>query len=232
MRMPGGQRVKRPFQRQLTQKTAPKLPGANNGAAAQKGIKIVSKIWRAVSVRPQPSTIQNVGRASYGAAHGLAGLLLIATLAWAQLPGAPAAPLAPVIPEIKQHTPVPILLPTHLPPLLGPGVYASAEATPTSYTIRLESEPDCHQSDVCYVGELKATKGGAFTFPEAVQIDKVVQGRFQPATCSGTCSPAAIEWKWNGVLYTAQLNLRARSAKDQRSALLQLAENATRCGAR
>ncbi len=161
-----------------------------------------------------------------------AALLLIAALGWAQAPGAPASALAPVLPELKQHTPLAILLPARLPALLGAGVYSSAEGSPTGYTIRLESESDCHGAEVCFVGALKAEKGGAFSFPEAVQIDKVIQGRYQPATCAGTCSPPAIEWKLNGVLYTAQLNLRARNAKDQRSAMLQLAESAVRSGAR
>src|ERR1700722_5329945 len=161
-----------------------------------------------------------------------AALLLTAALGWAQGPGAPASALAPALQELKQHTPLAILLPTRLPALLGQGVYPSAEGSPTGYTIRLESDPDCHGAEVCFVGALKAEKGGAFSFPEAVQIDKVVQGRYQPATCTGTCTPPAIEWKLNGVLYTVQLNLRARNAKDQRSAMLQLAESSVRSGAR
>ena len=163
---------------------------------------------------------------------GLAALVVIGNPAAGQQAAPPAAPLAPVLDDLKQHTPVAVLLPAHLPPTLGPGVYASAEGNPTGYTIRLESEPDCKQSDVCYVGVLKALKGGAFTYPEAVQIDKVIQGRYQPASCAGTCSPPAIEWKLNGVLYSAQLNLRARNARDQRAALLQLAESAMRSGPR
>ena len=166
------------------------------------------------------------------AARSIVAAFLLTGLAQAQHVTPPASALASVLPDLKQQTPLPVLLPGHLPPLLGPGVYASAEGTANSYTIRLESEPDCNKSEVCYVGELKAQKGGAFSFPEAVQIDKVVQGRYQPASCSGTCSPAAIEWKLNGVLYTAQLNLRARKASDQRAELLQVAESATRSGAR
>lgn len=158
--------------------------------------------------------------------------MVTGALAWSQQSAPPASALTPVLAELKQQTPIPILLPTRLPPLLGPGVYASAEGTATAYTIRLESEPDCHQADVCFVGELKAQKGGALTYPEAVQIDKVIQGRFQPPSCSGTCSLPAIEWKLNGVLYSAQLSLRARSVRDQRAALLQVAETATRNGAR
>jgi hypothetical protein len=162
---------------------------------------------------------------------GLAALLL-ATLARAQQATPPATAFAAVLPEIKQRTPIPILLPAHLPPLLGRAVFASEEATATGYTIRLESEPDCNQAEVCFVGVLKAQKGGVFSFPDAVQIDKVIQGRYQPAVCSGTCAPPAIEWKLNGVLYTVQLNLKARSDREQRTALLQLAESATRSGAR
>jgi hypothetical protein len=159
-------------------------------------------------------------------------LLLVAALAPAQQPAQPAAVFATVLGELKQRTQIAILLPAHLPPLLGRGVFASAEAAATTYKIRLESEPDCNQAEVCFVGVLSAQKGGAFSFPDAVQIDKVVQGRFQPAVCSGTCAPPAIEWKLNGVLYTAQLNLKARGDREQRAALVQLAESATRSGAR
>ena len=137
-----------------------------------------------------------------------------------------------MLPGLKQHTPLAVLLPTHLPALLGRSVYASAEGTANSYTIRLESEPDCNQNEVCFVGLLKAQKGGAFTFTEPVQIDKVVQGRFQPPSCAGTCTLPAIEWKLNGVLYSVQLSLRSRNTKDQRAELMQLAASATRGGAR
>ncbi len=162
----------------------------------------------------------------------MAALLLPGALALAQQPSPPASALVPVVPELKHQTPLPILLPSHLPPLLGPAVFASAEGTATTYTIHLESDPDCHQADVCFVGVLKAQKGGALSYPDAVMIDKVIQGRYQPAACGTTCTPPAIEWKMNGVLYTAQLTLRARTARDQRSEMLQVADSATRSGAR
>jgi hypothetical protein len=164
--------------------------------------------------------------------RGALATLLLAAAVQAQQPSPPAGPLVPVLPELKHRTQLPILLPTHLPALLGPAVYATAEGTPTSYTIHLESDPDCHQADVCFVGELRAKKGGELSYPDPVQIDKVIQGRYQPATCDSTCSPPAIEWKMNGVLYTAQLTLRARNARDQRSEMLQVADSATRSGAR
>jgi hypothetical protein len=177
--------------------------------------------------------VRKAGRPSlFVPATGFVAALLLAALAPAQQMSPPAAVFGTVLGELKEKTGIPILLPAHLPPVLGRSLYASAEATAASYTIRLESEPDCNQSEVCYVGMLSAKKGAAFSFPEAVQVDKVIQGRFQPVTCAGTCSPPAIEWKLNGVLYSAQLNLKARNAKDQRAAMMQLAESAVRAGAR
>ena len=181
--------------------------------------------------RPARTTQQTRRRAPI-ARYGLLATLLLAAAAHAQETSPPATPLVPVLPELKRQTPLPILLPTHLPPLLGPAVYATAQGTPTSYTIRLESDPDCHQADVCFIGELKAQKGGTLSYPDPVQIDKVIQGRYQPAACGNTCSPPAIEWKMNGVLYTAQLTLRSRKPRDQRSEMLQVADSATRGGAR
>lgn len=163
----------------------------------------------------------------------LLALLLAALLASAQTPGRPAAVFASTLPELKHKTPIPVLLPARLPSLLAKNVYASIEAaTATGYTIRIESEPDCNHEDVCFVGTLSAAKGGPFSFPETVQISQGLQGRFQPSSCTGSCIPPAIEWKVNGVLYTAQLNLKARSEREQRSALIQLADSASLAGPR
>jgi hypothetical protein len=162
----------------------------------------------------------------------LAAFLLAGALAQAQQPAPPAAVFSAVLSDLKQRTPIPVLLPARLPAVLARSVYARVETAANGYTIRLESEPDCNGNEVCFVGSLKAEKGGAFTFPEAVQIDKVVQARFQPSSCVGTCTLPAIEWKVNGVLYTVQLSLRSRNAKDQRAELVQLASSATRSGAR
>jgi len=167
----------------------------------------------------------------------LSGFLLLILMAQGPKGGAaqigrPAAVLASVLPDVKHKTQIPVLLPAHLPPLLGKSLFAATEAEPGRYTIRLESERECHQAESCFLGVLSAQKGGAFSFPEAVSIGRIGQGRFKPVTCDGLCTPPAIEWRLNGVLYTAQLTLRSRDDRERRTEMIRLAEDAIRSGPR
>ncbi|HXM39785.1 MAG TPA: hypothetical protein VN924_00950 [Bryobacteraceae bacterium] len=133
---------------------------------------------------------------------------------------------------MKRETRIPILLPDHLPPLSGSPIFASAEGDPESYAVRLESDPDCDRADACFLGTFRAKKGSEFSFPEAVQIGKTAKGRFKATSCGGSCSPPAIEWKWNGVLYTIQLNLATQERRESRAIMIKLAEDAILRGPR
>jgi hypothetical protein len=139
-----------------------------------------------------------------------------------QSPDLPA-PLAAVLPELKAKTKVPILLPTHLPPLAEDTIYAHVEADADGYTIRLESDPDCDGANACFLGMLRAKRGGRFSFPETVKLSETTTARYKPTTCGGSCSEQAIEWKYDGVLYTAQLNLKTESKKEALAEMLELA---------
>jgi hypothetical protein len=150
----------------------------------------------------------------------------------AQPAGAPASVFDSVLPELKQQTRIPILLPDHLPPLGGAQVFANAEGQAERYAIRLESDPDCDHAQVCFQGIFRAQQGGEFSFPEVVQIGKIAKGRFKATTCGGSCSPPAIEWIWNGVLYTVQLNLLTRDRMESRAIMTKLAENSVLQGPR
>lgn len=144
---------------------------------------------------------------------------------------APDKVFATVLDDLKGETSLPILLPDALPPLLSPSVFASASAEPNGYAIRLESEPDCDHAQVCFLGIFRATQGAAFTFPVIVTIGRL-QGRFKPVTCGGSCSPASIEWKAKGVLYTVQLALKTRDERESKVLMVKLAENALMRGLR
>lgn len=140
--------------------------------------------------------------------------------------------LASVIPELKSQTRVPILLPQRLPPLAEETYYAHPKGDAESYTIRLESDPDCDGANACFLGILRAKRGGMYSFPEVVKLGETATGRFKPTSCGGSCSSAAIEWKYEGVLYTAQLNLHTASEREARTEMIDLAKSAVRLGPR
>lgn len=159
-------------------------------------------------------------------------LLLLASYLPAQQAKAPAAVFSSVLAELKQQTRVPILLPGHLPALGEDSVYASALGNADSYSIRIESDPDCDGANACFLGIFGAERGGKFSFPETVKIGKDGQGRYKGTTCGGSCSPPAIEWKLNGVLYTVQLNLRTGNEKKARTRMIELAQESILAGPR
>jgi hypothetical protein len=137
-----------------------------------------------------------------------------------------------LVPNLKSRTTVPILLPQQLPALSEKDYYAHAYGDAEGYTIRLESDPDCDGANACFLGMLRAKRGGKFSFPEVVKLGETATGRFKPTSCGGSCSEEAIQWKYEGVLYTAQLNLHTESEKEARAAMIDLAKSAVRRGPR
>jgi hypothetical protein len=140
--------------------------------------------------------------------------------------------LTSVIPELKSQTSVPILLPERLPTLAKETYYANPKGDAAGYTIRLESNPDCDGANACFLGMLRAKRCGKFSFPEVVKLGETATGRFKPTSCGGSCSSAAIEWKYEGVLYTAQLSLHTGSEREARTEMIDLAKSALRLGPR
>jgi hypothetical protein len=159
-------------------------------------------------------------------------LLLIAAYLFAQQPAAPAEVFSPVLAQLKQQTLLSILLPDHLPPLAESSVYAHVSGDADSYSIRLESDPDCDGANACFLGILRAKRGGHFSFPQAITIGDKVPGRYKGTTCGGSCSSPAIEWKSNGVLYTVQLTLHTGVEKKARSWMIDFAQECIQAGPR
>ncbi len=165
-------------------------------------------------------------------AAGALVFCIVASALLAQQPGTAPGALASVVPELKLQTSIPILLPQQLPELAEKTFYAHAKGDADGYTIRLESDPDCDGANACFLGMLRAKRGGRFTFPEVVKLGETATGRYKPTTCGGSCSEQAIEWKYQGVLYTAQLNLLTESEKEARAAMIELAKSAVQQGPR
>jgi hypothetical protein len=107
------------------------------------------------------------------------------------------------LPRLKQQTGVPILLPSKLPDFAQP-VYVSATGDRTSYTVNLSSAPNC-MANVCFIGSFQARQGEQPRFEQTVPLAKSLQGHYKPLSCGASCSPPAIAWVEQGVLYEIQL---------------------------
>ena len=161
-------------------------------------------------------------------------LLLSAALAAlnAQTVKAPAEVFSQALADLKQQTTLPILLPAHLPPMRHGSVYASGSGDAGSYSIRIESDPDCAHANACYLGIFRAKRDGRLSFPEVVTIGKDTQGRYQETSCGASCSAPSIQWKSGNVVYTVQLNLSTDDEKQARKWMIDLASESILAGPR
>jgi hypothetical protein len=164
-------------------------------------------------------------------------VLLLAQSVFTQPPKPPAEIFSSALAQLKQQTHLPILLPDQLPPLAEKSVYAHASADQDSYSIRLESDPDCDGANACFLGIFRAKRNGHFSYPKVLSIApaksrKAVPARYKSTTCGGSCSAPSIEWKSDGILYTVQLTLRTESEKQAHTLMIELAQNSIAAGPR
>jgi hypothetical protein len=163
-------------------------------------------------------------------------VLLLAQSLFAQEPKAPADIFSSALAQLKQQTHLPILLPDHLPPLAQSSVYARASVDNDSYSVRIESDPDCNGANACFLGIFRAKRNGHLSYPVTLNLTtktgKPVAARYKATTCGGSCSSPSIEWKSNGVLYTVQLTLHTKSEQQARTVMTDLAQESISAGPR
>jgi hypothetical protein len=146
------------------------------------------------------------------------------------IPDPPAEIFRKGLLKLKQETGVPILLPSELPELPR-SIYASSKGDHNSYSIRLSSIPNC-TANACFIGFFQANRGKKPSFDQTVPLTKNLRGYYQPVSCGGSCSPPAIEWVYEGVLYEVQLRFSRRDEAGTKSALLQIVNSAIKAGPR
>jgi hypothetical protein len=164
-------------------------------------------------------------------------VLLLAQFVFSQQSKPPAEVFSSALVQLRRQTRLTILLPDHLPPLAEKSVYARASADEGSYSIRLESDPDCDGANACFLGIFRAKRNGHFSYPESLAIAVTNAGdpapaRYKSTSCGGSCSSPAIEWKWKGILYTVQLTLPSESEAKARSLMIELAQSSLAAGPR
>jgi hypothetical protein len=148
-----------------------------------------------------------------------------AATAIALLPGV----LTGTVAEVKQQTPLPILLPDNFYSDFDP-VYPSGTGAQREYSIGLAAAPDCGGANACFAADFSAVKGGKPYGRGKVTLTKGRHGRYQPLGCGASCSPPSISWKERGVTYTIQAKVVGRQS--DRALLAKMANEAIRRGPR
>ena len=143
----------------------------------------------------------------------------------ALLPGV----LTGTVSEVKQQTPLPILVPSnfysdfdHLHPYGG--------GDKKSYDLGVAAAPDCGGATACFAASFRAEKGGTPFGRGKVTLAKGRHGRYQPMGCGASCSPPSISWKERGVTYTIQAKVVGKPS--DRALLVKMANEAIKQGPR
>lgn len=145
--------------------------------------------------------------------------------------------LRPALETLKQQTSLPILLPSTLSPVEQDGqtIYAQGSGDANTYSVSLTTRPTCG-ANACTVGSLTATVGEQPYEPvynQPVMLSQGITGYFKPLSCGGSCSPPALQWMYEGVLYEIQLELpRTEQDEQARNTLATIASSAIEAGPR
>ena len=152
-------------------------------------------------------------------------MLAAAFAAIALLPGV----LTDTVTEVKQQTPIPILLPDSLPTDTEE-VYPYGGGSAKEYALGVSSAPDCGGATACFEASFTAEHGGKPFGRGKVTLAKGRHGRYQPLGCGASCSPPSISWSERGVTYAIQARVVGKGS--DRSLLVKMANQAIRRGPR
>jgi hypothetical protein len=136
--------------------------------------------------------------------------------------------LTPTVTEVKDKTPLPILLPSTVQ-LDEPQLFASGEGAKKNWQIVISSQEDCG-ANACSLVYFSGYKGTKLYGGRKATLANGRKGRYYPLSCGGSCSPPSVAWTERGVTFEVQMDFE--SQKQARSSLVKLANDAIKHGPR
>jgi hypothetical protein len=134
-----------------------------------------------------------------------------------------------VLPKVDDRTKVPILLPqTYRSD--SEDHFGSGSGRRRGYTLSIAAVRDCGGATACFIAAFGAQRGEDPRYTRKVKLTGGRTGYFKPLTCGASCSPPAIEWVEDGVLYWIQAH--AGTKRQEKKRLRRMANSAIRHGAR
>ncbi|MCP2732451.1 hypothetical protein, partial [Limnofasciculus baicalensis] len=142
-----------------------------------------------------------------------------------------------LLPQLQEKTDALILLPSELPMSKQP-IYLRREVASRSYRINLVLTRNCDGSNPCTVGSFIANPVAPVYEPGDMFIKDValansIRGYFTPSRCDGAfCTPAKIEWDWEGFSYKIELKRVGRDVNEEEVVMIAIANSAIIAGPR
>jgi hypothetical protein len=134
-----------------------------------------------------------------------------------------------VLPKVKDKTEVPVLLPERYQSDSETNV-ASGKGRKRGYTLSIAAIRGCGGATACFIADFSAQRGEQPHYTRRVKLTGGRTGYFKRLTCGASCSPPAIEWVEDGVLYSIQAH--AGTKRQEKKRLRRMANSAIRHGAR
>ena len=131
---------------------------------------------------------------------------------------------APVLAEVKAKSQVPVLLPSNLPPIIAKARNAVLDkASANEYAISLWYEQGV--GDAGFAALLSARNAPGYAPDELTNVQPLrlahrLRGFFRPVSCGGSCAPANLSWREQGILYEIQLKLPSTMPEQRQRALI------------
>lgn len=142
------------------------------------------------------------------------------------------AELGGVLRTIATRTDIPVRVPATLNLDYDGTLYAHGVTARRSWTLGLDSRPDCGQASACFMAIFTGERGQRPSFRRQVGLARGITGYYKPQTCGGSCSPPMIQWRQRRVLYTIQAVVGVAGAAAQRAEMVRAASSAIRGRAR
>lgn len=98
-----------------------------------------------------------------------------------------------------------VLLPTTL--RLEDPRKSSSAVMHNSYRLELDYSEPCDGANVCTAAEFTAARGSSRAYGRAVALADGIHGAYSGVQCGASCSPATIQWREHGVLYSISATL-------------------------
>jgi hypothetical protein len=95
---------------------------------------------------------------------------------------------------------IPVLLPTTLQLTTPKGTESAA--THNGYRLELDYAEPCDGANACTAAQFTAQRGKTKPYGTAVTLSDGIKGAYAGIQCGASCSPASIEWREHGVLYS------------------------------
>ena len=134
-----------------------------------------------------------------------------------------------VLPKVAAKTEVPVLLPQRYRSDSETNV-AGGHGRRRGYTLSIAAMAGCGGATACFVADFSAQRGEDPHYTREVSLTGGRTGYFKPLTCGASCSPPAIEWVEDDVLYSIQAH--AGTKRQEKKRLSRMANSAIRHGAR